>query len=74
MTEAGVGMRDGMPAADTARVIPSSNMMRYCGDDVESKGMSITVPAPRRVDGEDPRTWGEGFADCRRPIAVERNK
>ena len=44
-TEAGIGMRDGMLAADTARVVPSSNMMRYCGDDVESKGMSITVAA-----------------------------
>jgi hypothetical protein len=39
-----------MSAADTARVVPSSNMMRYCGDDVESKGMSITVPTRLRLD------------------------
>ena len=45
VTGAGLGMRDGMLAADTARVVPSSNMMRYCGDDVGLKGMSITVPS-----------------------------
>jgi len=39
-----------MSVADTARVVPLSNMMRYCGDDVESKGMSIMVPARLRPE------------------------
>ncbi len=39
-----------MSAADTDHVVPLSNMMRYCGDDVGSKGMSIMVLARLRPD------------------------
>ncbi len=49
-TVVGFGMRDGMSGADTARVVPLSNMMRYCRDDVGSSGMSITVPARLRPE------------------------
>ena len=42
---AGLGMRDGMSLDKTARVVPSSNMMRYWGDEVGSKRISITVLA-----------------------------
>ncbi len=45
-------MRAGMSADETAREVPSSKIMRYCGDDVGSKGMSITVPERLRPEGE----------------------
>ena len=48
---AGLGMRDGMSLDKTARVVPPSNMMRYWGDNVESKGISITVLARLQPDG-----------------------
>ena len=56
-TGAGLGMRDGMLAVNTACVVTSLNMIRYCGDDVGSRGMSITVPARLRPnEGLMPRT------------------
>jgi hypothetical protein len=39
-----------MSGADTACVVPLSNMMRYCRDDMGSSGMSITVPARLRPE------------------------
>ena len=44
-TGRGFGIRDGMSDAGTAREVPSSKMMRYWGDVVESNGISMTVPA-----------------------------
>ncbi len=41
----GLGIRAGVMAEETKRVVPSSNMMRYCGDDEGSIGMSMTMPA-----------------------------
>ena len=50
-TVVGFGMRDGMSDATNARVVPSLNMMKYCGEVVGSNSMSITVPA--RLSPED---------------------
>ena len=47
----GLGMRDGMSLDKTAWDVPSSNIMRYWGDEVGSKGISITVPARLRPNG-----------------------
>ncbi len=49
---ASFGMREGMSAAAMARVVPSSNIMRYWGEEPWSSGMSITVPA-RFCPGEE---------------------
>ena len=38
------GIRDGMLAAKTERVVPLSYMIRYCGDEAGSRGISIMVP------------------------------
>jgi hypothetical protein len=40
----GFGISDGMLAAEMERVVPSSHMTRYCGDEAGSRGVSITVP------------------------------
>ncbi len=47
----GLGMRDGMSLDKTARDVPSSNIMRYWGDEVGSKGISITVSARLQPNG-----------------------
>ena len=41
-----------MSAVAMARVVPSSNIMRYWGEEPGSNGMSITVPA-RFCPGEE---------------------
>ena len=41
----GLGMRLGMSVDDTEREVPSSKIMRYCGDEFGSNGISMTVPA-----------------------------
>jgi hypothetical protein len=47
----GLGIRDGMSLDKTAWDVPSLNITRYWGDEVGSKGISITVPARLRPDG-----------------------
>ncbi len=44
----GLGIKSGILEAGTERVVPLSNIIRYCGDMDWSNGISITVPA--RVD------------------------
>ena len=47
----GLVMRDGMSLDKTAWDVPSLNIMRYWGDEVGSKEISITVPASLRPNG-----------------------
>ena len=43
----GFGMREAIFDAGTNFVVPALNWMRYCGEVVESMGMSMTVPDQR---------------------------
>ena len=57
----GFGMRFGMSDDGTARDVPLSKTMRYCGDDVGSNGISMTVPARLCPDeGSNARTLVPG--------------
>ncbi len=66
-----------MSAAAMVRVVPSSNMMRYWGEEPGSSGMSITVPArfcPGEDDVQDSCPRWVRFTDGGVVVAMERNE